>query len=142
MTNIYTNQPMEQVILDLIQFKIAMYMSPGLLKCMEVNEAHKYLTNELAVQIKFFLLGNEVHTEEFDDTVITYPATMWEDLKESIAPRWFLRKFPVRYSRDVTHRTVKHFKVCPHLDIPDQDTHIRFLTNRTIQEVNNDQTIP
>jgi len=53
---------------------------------------------------------------------------MWDELLLDFAPKWLKKIFPVHYTRDIRHRTVNNFKVCPHIDVPnDKMKHVKFL---------------
>ncbi len=81
----------------------------------------------LVYTITIGVLGKETKTEQYDDEVKTYPATIWEELK-SVWPKWLRRRFPVRYTTEIRHRTVTHYHICPHLDYGNTDAaHIRWL---------------
>ena len=117
----------EQTVLDLVQFHLANQMSPSIKNRMRMNEEYDAITDSFIRQLSFFLLSNKVHEEENEAIVRRYPATIWEELKRDFWPKWLKRKFPVRYSKDVTLHNHKHYHICPHLDIPDKETHIRFM---------------
>ena len=87
-------------------------------------------TNSIIKYLSFYLFANKVHDEECEATVRVYPATMWEELKRDFAPEWLKRKFPVRYSRDITQHTNIHNHVCPHLNHKDNGKHLDFMVLR------------
>jgi hypothetical protein len=57
-----------------------------------------------------------------------WPKDWWEAVKERFAPRWFLKRWPVRYESVSVHEVV--WKVCPHVNLktPDQrQVHFQWL---------------
>ena len=73
-------------------------------------------------QLASRVFANETHT------TVQVPLTWWDHLKES------LPKVVSRCMRPAKYREIKHtstyetWHLCPHIDIPKQETHIRFLT--------------
>lgn len=45
---------------------------------------------------------------------IKWPETWWDHLKDAKAPRWFKRKWPVRYHEEEVIAE-PHLRICPHL---------------------------
>ncbi|KKK88440.1 hypothetical protein LCGC14_2743160 [marine sediment metagenome] len=123
----------EMVTAELMRFSSQVALSDSVMASIEVEQYHDIALRQLVHSITIGLLGKETSTEEFDDVVKTYPATIWEELK-SLWPGWLRRRFPVQYTREIRHRTVKHYHVCPHVDYPRGDaSHIQWL--RGEQEV-------
>ena len=116
----------DKVTLQKIQFGIQQMMSSALMDDMRYESINSIETQSIIKQLTFYLWSNKVNVEEYD-TKKTYPATMWEELKRDFCPNWLKRKFPVRYSRDVTHHTVTHWHVCPHLNYKTDDAHLNFM---------------
>ena len=116
----------DKITLEKIQFGIQQMMSGALMDAMRYGSVEDIATNSFIKQLTFYLWGNKVNVEEYD-TAKEYPATMWEELKRDFCPTWLKRKFPVRYSRDITHHKEMHWHVCPHLDFKDNKKHLDFL---------------
>ncbi len=122
----------EEIILEKIRFGISHVMSGTLRDSLKLTTDWDIFSDDILRQLKGYLVGNKVNTEQYDDLVKIYPATMWEELKEDFAPKWFLRYFPVRFTKNIRHRTVNNYRVCPHLDIPSKkDLHIKWLVEDT-----------
>ncbi len=120
----------EEVILEKIRFGIQPVMSASLREQMTMTTDYDIFSDTIIRRIRAYLLGNKVNIEEWDSEVEVYPSTMWEELKNDFAPKWIKKRWPVRYSRDVTHHIQNQYHVCPHLDVPKQETHLRYLINR------------
>ena len=116
-----------RIALEKIQFGIRQYMSVALRDDMGLESEYDIYTDSIIKYLSFYLFANKVNQEECDDVVQVYPATMWEKLKQDFWPRWLKRKFPVRYSRDITHHTTKHYHICPHLNYKDDRKHLDFM---------------
>jgi len=117
----------DKITLEKIQFGIQQVMSSALMEDMMYETMDDIVTRSFIKQLTFYLLGNKVHVEEYD-TKKTYPATMWEELKRDFCPEWLKRKFPVRYSSDITHHKETHIHVCPHLNYKTDSAHLNFMT--------------
>ena len=124
----------DKITLEKIQFGIQQMMSKALMDDMRYESVEDIATNSFIKQLTFYLWGNKVNVEEYD-TAKEYPATMWEELKRDFLPQWLKRKFPVRYSRDVTHHNETHWHVCPHLDFKDNRKHLDFLMLNDVKPV-------
>ena len=127
MSGKYDMVQMDRITLEKIQFNIQQMISPSLLRDMRYESIEDIAMQSIIKRLTFYLWGNKVNEEEYDDTVSVYPATMWEELKRDFCPDWLKRKFPVRYSRDVTHHTTKHYHICPHLNHKPDREHLDFM---------------
>lgn len=73
-----------------------------------------------------FALRTEVMTERLSDRektiIFEYPATWWEHLKKEMAPRWFLKRYPVKFSKYTQKIRFEEIALYPMLPaiIPDQ----------------------
>jgi len=117
----------DRITLEKIRFGLQQSVGAELLEDMRYESREDIITQSIIKQITFYLWGNKVNEENHDDVVRIYPATMWEELKRDFWPNWLKRKFPIRYSKDIEHRTTKHYHVCPHLNYKDDHAHLRFL---------------
>ncbi len=120
-------QDMSTVTLEKIQFHISERVSSTFLRDMKFESVEDIITDTIGNHLTFYLFGNKVHSEEVDSKVRVYPATMWEELKRDFLPKCLKKRYPVRYSRDVTHMTNHHFHVCPHIDCNNDRKHLDFL---------------
>ena len=117
----------DRITLEKIQFNMQQMVSSTLLSGMKFESMEDIITQSFIQRLTFYLLGNKVHDEDVETTVRTYPATMWEELKRDFWPKWLKRRFPIRYSRDVTQHNYKHYHVCPHLNYKDDRKHLEFM---------------
>lgn len=86
------------------------FTSPRALKLL-VRETAQGMSAELTA----YLMSTkpEVVTEQWAHS----PANWWEHLRERWAPKWWLRRHPVRYHNIRQQISVVH--VCPHIELPD-----------------------
>lgn len=117
----------DRITLEKIRFGIQQMISSALMDDIQYESIEDIATQSIVKRLTFYLWGNKVNEEEHDDVVHVYPATMWEELKRDFWPKWLVRRYPVRYSRDITHHTTKHYHVCPHLDYKDNRKHLEFM---------------
>jgi len=125
---------MDRITLEKIKFTIQEMISPALMDDMRYESIEDIAKRSIVKRLILYLWSNKVNEEEYDDIVNVYPATMWEELKRDYWPRWLKRKFPVRYSRDITHHTSKHYHVCPHLNCKDDRKHLDFMVLNDVGE--------
>lgn len=55
-----------------------------------------------------------------------WPADWWQAFRERWAPRWWLRRWPVRYKTLSIHRRLKT-RVCPHANVKTDRDHLEWL---------------
>ncbi len=72
----------EEIVLEKIRFGVSNIMSGTLRNELEMTTDWRIFSDDIIRQIRGYLLGNKVNTEEYNDVIVTYPATMWEELKE------------------------------------------------------------
>ena len=116
----------EHITLEKVAFGLNTIMSKPLIREMEVSTYEDYVLGAIVHQVRGYLWSNKVHHETTTEKK-TYPATMWEELKESFAPRWFKHRFPVGYYTEVIRHEHNHYHMCPHLNIDTQEEHLDFL---------------
>lgn len=57
-----------------------------------------------------------------------WPADWWQAFRARWFPRWWLRRYPVRYDRVDIEQTI-YGPICPHLFHEDQFKHLRWMTH-------------
>jgi hypothetical protein len=72
-------------------------------------------------------LSNIHKNDKEKTTLYSYPATPWEFYKEKYAPKWMLKRWPVRYeTKDVVVWSEKNF-MCPHISLDTNYPHVLWL---------------
>ena len=84
--------------------------------------------NKLVARLSAFVYGLEV-----DRIVVNkqWPATWWDAVKERWFPNWAKQRWPVRW--DSVEVDEPKFIVCPHLDVPGQESHVRWVVGEAEQ---------
>jgi len=118
---------MDRITLEKIQFGIQQMVSSALMDDMRYESVEDITAQSFIQRLTFYLFGNRVHHEEVDSLVHRYPSTMWEELKRDFWPGWLRKRYPIRYSNDITHVTHNHYHVCPHLNHKDERKHLGFM---------------
>jgi hypothetical protein len=85
------------------------------------------LADSFAAQLHaWFLNGHRVDVMTETDR-IEVPATPWEFFKQKYAPKWFLRRWPVKMETKEFRVAIHHHYVCPHIDVPsDKGNHVHY----------------
>jgi hypothetical protein len=98
----------------------------------------RYAVDQLAIYaVSWILDGHKVDRSEKD--TIQFPVTPWDFWKQEHAPKWFLKRFPVKF-KDTTVTTAihKHF-VCPHINMKDDRfPHIAWMYENSGQKERNE----
>ena len=71
----------------------------------------------VAILQAWFLSGHKTDILTEHDT-FEFPASPWEFFKQKYAPKWFLRRCPVKTETKEFRVAVHHHYVCPHADVP------------------------
>lgn len=85
------------------------------------------VADEFALQLlAWFLSGHKTDVLTERDT-IEVPASPWEFAKQRYAPKWFLRRWPVKTETKEFRVAIHRHYVCPHIDVPrDNGPHIHY----------------
>ena len=59
--------------------------------------------------------------------LMAFPSSPWQHFKQSYAPEWFLKRYPTRLT-DYVYFYTKEERLCPHLDVPEEEIHVEFLS--------------
>ena len=99
-----------------VAFHISLPEYPMLRENAKIN-MRELATGEIVMSVRSWMLdGHKVPREEYED--IEFPATPWEFWKLRHAPKWFLRRFPVKMTKTRVTTAIHHHFVCPHLHTP------------------------
>lgn len=67
----------------------------------------------------WFLDGHKRDVREVRADV-EFPATPWEFFKQEYAPKWFLKRWPVKMQKTQYVCEVHHHHICPHVEAPEE----------------------
>lgn len=111
-----------------VQQALARY--PGLAETAKFRSFAQAGLDNMIMTITAWCLSGRIPTRTEDETV-RWPDGWWEMLKDSHAPAWLLRRWPVRYAEKVIVTNTHHYFVCPHVNVPahgrDKTVHIQFM---------------
>lgn len=82
------------------------------LSLLEVDTLIEPLTDELIVRLNAHIYGEEMGTHTFQT-----PTTWWDHLKQDHAPGWFLKRYPVKYTKTTLRGTALFPEYLPPRDI-------------------------
>jgi hypothetical protein len=89
----------KEIVLDRLEFCIRNYTEFKQVEYLksigEFKSFQDFDKNALVNEMRLFIYGKE-HPEK---NLVKYPSNWWESVKERFAPPWFLRKFPVEYTK-------------------------------------------
>jgi hypothetical protein len=81
-----------------------------------------YAVDELLMMVNTWILdGHKV--DRLENTEIDFPATWWDFWKQSHAPKWMLKRWPVKLKTTKVTKHIHQHYVCPHINMKD-DSHI------------------
>ena len=90
--------------------------------------------NEIVFQVNSWILdGHKV--DRLVPTEIEFPATVWDHWKMKHAPEWFIRRWPVKYTKLVVTKEIHQHYVCPHINAKeDRHPHIEWMHRQSGQD--------
>jgi hypothetical protein len=112
-------------------FSTKRLISRGVLRDMPdlVNNAEILIENhtvDMLIELHTYLMSAQRKAKE---TAIEAPADWWEHFKQRWAPKWFLRKYPVKMKHLGFVSNVTNY-ICPHTNTNwgnDKETHVAWL---------------
>ena len=111
--------------------KVGLYINqqfsdlPGIAESLKL-EIHKDLLGNMIAQMRAWIVSGRIPTNEQKKTV-QWPDGCWQMFKETYAPLWFKKKFPVRWHTEEFTVQTNHYFVCPHLAGDPTSRHIQFM---------------
>ncbi len=90
----------------------------------DLQAACDHVAHVMVLRLQSSVLGKQ-HGKI--DVERQWPADWWQAVRERWFPRWWLKRWPVRYCQVSVHEVV--WNVCPHLNIKTMDgqRHLEFL---------------
>lgn len=114
----------EQVILDRFVYKIRNSLPVSM--CSDNLLVETWIDrnfNAVILELQMIIAGR-VNRE----VTIKYPEDWWQAVKEHFAPNWFLRRFPIKYVKEVIQ--AKEFY--PDVKFPDKEHFIQVLRKEKV----------
>lgn len=126
-------QQFQQIVLDRIRFHLQQMVSDCQLNSLRDAEVYarvdqwaKALVFGLEVAVPGRIVSQEEAVDHFQSKA---PADWWQSFRERWLPRWWLKRWPVKYrveEKSVVTKTVV-YNVCPHLHVQGNERHLQFL---------------
>lgn len=110
----------KQFTLEKMRFGIQSLITEDLLADMsqvELLSFFEHRTNEMVFSLRMTLMG-----QMLKEIQVSYPADWKEAIKERFAPKWFLKKYPVKY----TEVELTASAVYPLIALPDEKHFVQF----------------
>lgn len=126
---------LERVTLEKIKFSRQLVLSQAMIEQMSVQTMSDFLSSNIVMQVNGFIYGLENKREV--ESSIKVPRTWWDAAKLTLR-NWLIKNVPsgrrlwwkIGYCTDTVETVVKHWRVCPHLNIATQSNHLEFLAHR------------
>jgi hypothetical protein len=79
------------------------------------------------IQVQSWILDAHKSDVRIERREIEFPATPWEFFKQSYAPAWFLKRWPVKTKTTTYDWSEHHHFVCPHVKVEDRGEHFKWM---------------
>lgn len=126
-------QQFQQVFLERIRFHLQRMVSECELHSLSDAEMYARIdpwAKGIVFGLEVAVPGRKVTEHEATDRFeFRAPADWWQALRERWFPKWWLKKWPVKYrveTKEVVTKTII-YNVCPHLHVTDNRNHLQFL---------------
>lgn len=74
--------------------------------------------DEVLISVNTWILdGHKV--DRLESAEIEFPATPWEFWKQLHMPRWFVKRYPVKFRTTFVTKSIHQHYVCPHINMKD-----------------------
>lgn len=83
--------------------------------------------------LRAWLLDGHKQDVSKETTDIYYPATPWQFFKQLYAPKWYLRKWPVKNTIKRVVVAEHHHHMCPHVVVDNKADHFRWMARMSGQ---------
>lgn len=84
-------------------------------------------TGGLVAQVTTWILDGHKADVRIERREIYFPSSPWQFLKQEYAPKWFLRRWPVKMKETVYDYAEHHHFVCPHLKVEERNRHFMWM---------------
>lgn len=121
------SQRHDKVALEAVKFHAQKFLGAYAMDTMRVEQFIDQFTGDLVMSLRTRIMSEVTKKEEVTNR-FRYPATWFQHLKYDHAPRWILKRFPVRWRHESITTTVKHYMGLPKfsLALPPKETESSF----------------
>lgn len=122
------------IILEKVgELSVAHHLNPTVLS-VDWEKAIASEVESMLLRISHALYGVEERTITEEGKYEEIPATLWDGFKLSWFPQWLINIYPVQYRKFPLVVTHKHFRICPHINLPNRNRiHSDFLGGTSTQ---------
>ena len=92
----------------------------------------RYEAEQLILTMKTWCATGRI-PDYAETEIVEWPDGVWQAFKEKFMPKWFVRRYPVRHASKTIVTERNFYFVCPHIRVPDDRTHIKFMLTGTKQ---------
>jgi hypothetical protein len=121
----------EHVALETVRFHLQKMLSMrDLAVRVDAHAAMDHTIRAMVFDLEAVLIGKKYQMDTVTASAcVTVPADWWQALRERWFPKFWLRRWPVRMKTVSDSKTVVQSmtKVCPHIRVPGEERHIRFV---------------
>lgn len=120
----------EKIILEKLKIEIAESFPAYISANLTVEQVYRELASQMVYHLHSFIWARKIKNETITSSE-NVPVDWLEHLKERFAPKWFLKKHPVKYRRIATVKNYNVYHTCPHINYPvDDRQHMEFLMGK------------
>lgn len=102
----------EQVLMERIKVSVADILGPEIAASLSLDRADKMLEETLIAKLTAKVLAREV-IRDTRTYYVDHPATWWQHLKHTVAPKWYKRRWPVKFDRTEIAVHFKQYETYP-----------------------------
>lgn len=107
-------QQFSRVLLKRIKQTAQMCLGGHILEQMDLRAIRDHMTDSIIFSLRTNVMSEQL-SERSKTITFKYPASWWEQLKQSHAPRWFLKKYPVKKHKTSQKVTFEEIALYPNL---------------------------
>ena len=141
MLNFNDTVTMKTITLKKLKVGISYALGKDIIDSMQFDEYNDALTNNIIHRLEFEVLSNKIVDDKYTFQLeFKYPATWFQYLKQDKFPKWFIKKYPVRYKTETRKKSAKfsRYAIYPksNLDIKnDRELYIKLGSYETFRDV-------
>lgn len=107
----------KSVPLEIFKYSLTQVVSERMLDLfaipakVDISEHVNFMADDMLVRVRQDILGSKL-----EDVHISYPATLWDAIKDRFFPQWMLKRRPVKYK----HHDIVVRELHPRLSLPEE----------------------
>lgn len=117
---------------DVVKFAVRQIIPDKMMTYPDFIVRRDHILKGMVYELRAKFLCGKPFTEKFttEQNYHEVPSSWWQYFKLRWLPKWLLNKFPPQYERlsNVTNTEIRIYNVCPHIELGNSQTHLRFIT--------------